>query len=153
MNRFQRHVFVVAVGAITASSTVGNVVAAEKFGTPAEAKAMLVKAAAAVKKDEAAALAAFTKGENGFKDRDLYPFCGDANGVFTAHPKLLGKNLLTLKDKSGSPVGEDIYAAAKEGKISEVSYQWPRPGSAEPVQKIGYVTKIGDQVCAVGFYK
>jgi hypothetical protein len=30
---------------------------------------------------------------------------------------------------------------------------WPRPGTTDPVQKISYVTKIGDQVCAVGYYK
>jgi hypothetical protein len=30
---------------------------------------------------------------------------------------------------------------------------WPRPGATEPVQKVSYVTKVGDQVCAVGYYK
>jgi hypothetical protein len=30
---------------------------------------------------------------------------------------------------------------------------WPRPGKDEPVQKVTYVTKAGDQVCAVGYYK
>ena len=44
-------------------------------GTAAEAKAMLEKAVAAVKADEAVALAMFIKGEGGFKDRDLYVFC------------------------------------------------------------------------------
>ena len=36
---------------------------------------MLDKAVAAVKVDQAVALAMFIKGEGGFKDRDLYPFC------------------------------------------------------------------------------
>ena len=57
-----------------------------EFGIAAEAKAMLEKAAAAVKADKAGALALFTKGEGGFKDRDLYPFCGGPDGNFTAHP-------------------------------------------------------------------
>jgi len=26
----------------------------------------------------------FSKGEGGFKDRDLYPFCGGPDGMFTA---------------------------------------------------------------------
>jgi hypothetical protein len=30
---------------------------------------------------------------------------------------------------------------------------WPRPGGTDPVQKVAYVTKIGDQVSAVGYYK
>lgn len=44
-------------------------------GTAAEASAMLDKAVAAVKADEAVALAMLLKGEGGFKDRDLYVFC------------------------------------------------------------------------------
>ena len=126
---------------------------AGNFGTADEAKALLERAAAAVKVNKADALAKFTKGEDGFKDRDLYPFCGGPDGIFTAHPSLVGKSLKDLKDKAGKPLGQDIYTTAKEGTISEVSYMWARPGSTEPVQKVSYVTKIGDQVCAVGYYK
>jgi signal transduction histidine kinase len=126
---------------------------AGSFGTSEEAKAMLQSAVAALKADKAGALAKFTKGEGGFKDRDLYPFCGGPDGYFTAHPKLLGKSLKDLKDKAGKPLGQEIYASASEGKITEVSYMWPRPDGTEPVQKISYVTRVGDQVCAVGYYK
>lgn len=124
-----------------------------QFGSAAEAKAMLDKAVAEIKKNKAAALAKFTKGEGGFKDRDLYPFCGGADGNFTAHPTLAGKSLKGLKDKAGKALGEEIYKVAKEGAVSEVNYMWPRPGSDAPVQKVTYVTKVGDQVCAVGYYK
>jgi signal transduction histidine kinase len=126
---------------------------AADFGTAAEAKAMLEKAAAALKADKAGALTKFAKGEGGFKDRDLYPFCGGPDGMFTAHPTLVGKSLRELKDKTGKPLGEEIYKTAKEGQIGEVSYMWPRPGTTDPVQKVSYVTKVGDQVCAVGYYK
>jgi len=126
---------------------------AADFGTSAEAKAMLEKAVVALKANQATALSMFTKGEGGFKDRDLYPFCGGPDGMFTAHPSLVGKSLKDLKDKSGKPLGEEIYKTAQEGKIGEVSYVWPRPGTTEPVQKVSYVTKVGDQVCAVGYYK
>jgi signal transduction histidine kinase len=132
---------------LTAPALAGN------FGTAAEAKAMLERAVAALKADKADALAKFAKGEGGFKDRDLYPFCGGPDGNFTAHPKLTGKSLKELKDKAGKPLGQDIYASAKEGVISEVSYMWPRPDGAEPVQKVSFVTRVGDQVCAVGYYK
>jgi len=126
---------------------------AQEYGTPAEAKAMLEKAVAAVKADQAGALEMFTKGEGGFKDRDLYPYCGGPDGMFTAHPSLVGKSLKDLKDKAGKPLGQEVYAAAKEGEIAEVSYMWPRPGQSDPVQKVVYVTKVGDQVCAVGYYQ
>ncbi|MDA8415265.1 MAG: cache domain-containing protein [Desulfobacteraceae bacterium] len=126
---------------------------ANSFGTSAEAKAMLEKAVVAIKTDKAAALAKFSKGEDGFKDRDLYPFCGGPDGNFTAHPSLVGKSLKDLKDKAGKALGQEIYATAKEGVIGEVTYMWPRPGTADPVKKVSYVTKVGDQVCAVGYYE
>lgn len=148
MNRFR--LFAVAAMAVLA---VVSQAAAGDFGTAAEAKAMLEKAVAAVKADKAGALAKFTKGEGGFKDRDLYPFCGGPDGNFTAHPKLVGKSLKELKDKAGKALGEEMYAVAKEGTISEVSYMWPRPGSTDPVAKVSFVTKVADQVCAVGYYK
>ena len=126
---------------------------AAEFGSEAEAKAMLDKAVAAVKANKADALAQFTKGEGGFKDRDLYPFCGGPDGNFTAHPSLVGKSLKDLKDKAGKGLGEEMYKVAKEGSVASVSYMWPRPGSTDPVQKVSFVTKVGDQVCAVGYYK
>src|ERR1700739_455977 len=74
-----------------------------QFGTAAEAKAMLEKAVAAVKADKAKALAMFIKGEGGFKDRDLYPFCFDAkNGTVVAGPPfVIGKDIRTFKDSTG----------------------------------------------------
>jgi signal transduction histidine kinase len=123
------------------------------FGTPDEAKAMLNKVVVELKKDKAKALDMFTKGEGGFKDRDLYPYCGGPDGNFTAHPKVVGQSLKDLKDKVGKALGVEIYGTAKEGVISEVVYMWPRPNEAEPVQKVAYFTKVGDQVCAVGYYK
>jgi len=128
-------------------------VSAPEFGNAAEARAMLEKTISAVKADKPAALAQIAKGENGFRDRDLYPFCGGPDGNFTAHPTLNGKSMKGLVNASGEPVGAKLYEAAKDGAIAEVSYKWPRPGASEPAQKISYVTRIGDQICAVGYYK
>ena len=63
--------------------------------------------------------------------------------------------LITLVNPlySGKPLGEEIYSTAQEGRISEVNYMWPRTGGTDPVQKVSYVTRVGDQVCAVGYYK
>lgn len=141
------------LGTLFAVALATSAYAAGEFGTSAEAKAMLDKAVTAVKANKADALAKFAKGEGGFKDRDLYPFCGGPDGNFTAHPTLTGKSMKELKDKAGKPLGEEMYKTASEGKVSEVSYMWPRPGGTDPVQKVSYVTKVGDQVCAVGYYK
>ena len=57
-------------------------------------------------------------------------------------------------------VGETItpaaHAAAQkpEGQITDVSYMFPRPGADKtPVQKVSFVTKVGDLGCGVGHYK
>lgn len=144
--------WVLVLGFVLAGG-LGSAMAADEYGTPAEAKAMLEKAVAAVKQDESKALEMFTKGEGGFKEKDLYPFCAGPDGNFTAHPKLVGKSLADLEDKSGKKFGQKIMSEAEAGKISEVTYMWPRPGGTDPVEKVAYVTKVEDQVCAVGYYK
>src|SRR6201981_2426973 len=115
-----------------------------QFGTAAEAKAMLEKAVAAVKADKAKALAMFNKGEGGFKDRDLQPFCfnvSDGKIVAATVPNLLGTDTRTLKDKSGKEFGQEVYKAAIEGKITEVSYMFPRPGTDPTLfEKVTFVT-------------
>jgi signal transduction histidine kinase len=134
-------------------ATFATSVVAQEYGTAAEAKAMLEKAVAEVKKNKSMALEEFTKGEAGFKQKDLYPYCGGPDGNFSAHPTLVGKSLKDLKDKNGKPFGEDMYKTAQAGKISEVSYMWTRPGTTDLVEKIAYYTKVDDQICAVGYYK
>lgn len=124
-------------------------------GTAAEAKAMLEKAVAAVKADKTKAIASFNAGTDGFKDRDLYPFCINvSDGIIVAGPQTVrGKDARTLKDASGGAYGEDIYKAAQTEKITEVSYMFPKPGATEPSAKVSFVTKAGDVGCGVGYYK
>jgi signal transduction histidine kinase len=125
-----------------------------QFGSEQEAKAMLEKAVVALKADKAKALEMFNKGEGGFEDRDLYVFCANASdGVLTAHPYLKGEHLQDIEGKKGFPVGKAIMDNAAEGKIQEVTYWWPRPGSNKPLEKHSFFTKVGDQNCGVGFYK
>jgi signal transduction histidine kinase len=130
-------------------------------GTAEEAKAMLMKAVAAVKADKAKALDMFNKGEGGFLDRDLYVFCAnvsDAKTVALGNPNaknVLGVDARTLKDSTGKAFGLEQYAAASkpEGEITDVTYMWPSPTSKTPVQKESFSTKVGDLICGVGYYK
>jgi hypothetical protein len=106
------------------------------FGTADEAKAMLMKAVAAVKADKAKGLDMIARVEGGFRDRDLYP---------------------TLKDPKGFNFGQVIFETVTqkpEGQISEVSgIMLPKPGSdPTPVPKTVFVTKVGDLGCGVGYY-
>jgi signal transduction histidine kinase len=126
-----------------------------KYGTEAEAKAMLDKATSAVKSNKMGALESMRKGEAGAVDRDLYVFCANASdGAFTVHPTLMGKNLRDVKDKNGKALGEEMLKVAKEGSYDAVTYYWPRPGAdTTPVEKVSFVTKVSDQICGVGYYK
>ena len=145
-------VFVVALTLSTAA-----IAQQAQFGTAAEAKAMLERAVAAVKADKAVALALFNKGEGGFKDRDLQPFCFNvSDGKITAAtvPNLLGTDIRALKDKNGKEFGQEIYQAAIEGKITEVSYMFPRPGTDPTLfEKVSFVTGAADLGCGVGYFK
>ena len=132
-------------------------------GTADEAKAMLMKAAAAVKADKAKALDMFNKGEGGFLDRDLYVFCNnlsDGISVAIGNPnakQLLGTDTRTLKDATGKNFGAELFAGYQKpiGEITEVTYMFPRPGADKtPVHKVSLVTKVSaDLGCGVGYYK
>lgn len=152
MNRLTR----TAVAAVFAAGLAAGTAVAQDFGTPEEARAMLETTVAAMESDREATLAAINSGADPrFKDRDLYPFCGDAEGMFIAHganADLVGQSLRDLEDKAGTPLGEQMYERATAGEIVEVEYMWPRPGEEEPTDKVSLVTKIGDDICAVGYY-
>jgi hypothetical protein len=149
------------IGVVSAATlTLSGASFAQQGGTEQEARAMLDKAIAAVKADQVVAIAMFVKGEGGFLDRDLYPFCFRiADGKTLASPKAVpaGTDVRTLKDASGNAYGDAIYAAAQkpEGQITAVpSYMFPKPGTTTPTfPKISFVTKVGDLGCGVGYYK
>ena len=147
--------FAIGQAAILVLFTSGSVPAAEgQFGTEQEARAMLDKAVTAMKENKDKALEMFNKGEGGFKDRDLYVFCADAGtGTLTAHPHLKGENLADIVGKKGFPLGKEIMRTATEGKIDQVTYWWPRPGSDKPMEKHTFYTKVTGQNCGVGYYK
>jgi hypothetical protein len=138
--------------------TVSSAVFAQQsqYGSAAEAKAMLEKVVVAVKADKANALLMFNRGEGGFKDRDLQPFCfnvSDGKIVASTHASLLGTDVRSLNDKTQKAFGEELHKAAVEGKIMEVSYMFPRPGGEVPVQKVSFVTGVSDIGCGVGYFK
>ncbi len=143
---------VLAIGATALPLAVVSPLAQASFGTEEEARLMLQKAVGEIAAGKEEALRMFTRGEGGFRDRDLYVFCGNEDGRFTAHPTLVGQPLVGLRDISGKDIGREMYVAAKENQISEVTYQWPRPGEVTPTRKTALVTRIDDQVCAVGYY-
>ena len=147
-----KHVLGIAALAVSLGATA---LYAQAGGTAAEAKAMLEKAVAALKANKATALANFVKKDGGFIDRDLYVFCfNTSDGIFTAHvnAKLMGTDIRKL-NVAGQPLGQQIFDGVKEGSISTVDYNFPKPGTDTPVPKESFITKVGDQGCGVGYYK
>ena len=156
----RKFMFAAAPAAVVALSPAAF---AQTGGTAEEAKAMLTKAVAAVRTDEAKALDMFNKGEGGFRDRDLYVFCvstSDGTIVAVGNPNLkeaLGSDMRAAQNSTGRAFGAEIYAAIQkpEGQITEISYMLPRPGADDtPVARVSLVARAdADLGCGVGYYK
>ena len=134
-------------------------IAIAQSGTGAEAKAMFDRAVAALKAGEGPALAAFNdKGNKDYHDRDLYVFCYNmTDGKFTAHPNpaLMGTDVRALKIKD-DPLGQRIFDTIKSapaGSVVTVDYNFPKPGTTDPVPKQSFLTTVGNEGCGVGYYK
>jgi hypothetical protein len=156
-----RRFVIAAVSAVIALSPAA--LGQQTAGTAEEARAMLMKALAAVRADEAKALDMFNKGEGGFRDRDLYVFCVNASDgtiLATGNPKLkqaLGTDMRAAQNSTGEPFGAEMYAAIQkpEGEITEVSYMATKPGADDtPVAKVSLIARADNDVgCGVGYYK
>jgi hypothetical protein len=134
--------------------------AAPQFGTADEAHAMLERAVAALKDNQATALKAFNDEKNKeFRDRDLYIYCFNVgDGKFTAYQSamLLGVNVREFKLPPNDPVGQRAYDAihdAPEGKFVTLEYQMMKPGTKEPATKQFLETRVGNQGCGVTYFK
>lgn len=54
-------------------------------------------------------------------------------------PKLIGQNLSQVTDPSGKKLFVEMVKIAQAQQAGFVHYQWPKPGSDAPVEKISYV--------------
>ena len=155
--------FVIAAASAAVIALSPAAFAQQTGGTADEAKAMLMKAIAAVKADKAKALDMFNKGEGGFRDRDLYVFCANASDgtvVAMGNPNLkqaLGMDVRAAQNSTGKAFGAEIYAAIQkpEGQITEVSYMSPKPGADDTLAaKVTLVARADNDLgCGVGYYK
>lgn len=144
-------IIIAAAAALTAFTQTSS---AAKFGTTEEAKAMLKRAVIAVQQDEIAAIDSFNHNDRPFRNRDLFVFCfNGGDGKFTAHEAFVTWDVRKLHDSLGKAFGAEMYAKAKEGRITEITYSAPIPGSTRIANKRIYMTRVGDQVCGVSAYQ
>jgi hypothetical protein len=151
------------IAAVSAAMIAPAAFAQQTGGTADEAKAMLMRAIAAVKADKTKALDMFNKGEGGFRDRDLYVFCGNASDgaiVATGNPNLkqaLGTDMRAAQNSTGERFGAEMYAAIQkpEGEITEVTFMSPKPGADDTIgAKVVLVARADADIgCGVGYYK
>jgi len=148
---------VVSVVATLSLILTTNLVSAEQFGTAEEARAMLDRAIAALKSDEATALRAISDTKNKqFHDRDLHVSCFNmSDGKFTAFPSpgMIGIDVRSFK-LGDDPIGQRAFDAiqnAPEGTVATMDYNFPKSG--KPALKQSLETRIGNQGCGVAYYK
>ena len=153
----KKHFSMAAIGMTAATLSLG-VHAAER-ATAAEAVEMVNKAVALIKSSgKETAFAAFADPANkDFHDRDLYIYVYDFNGIALTHgnnPKMVGKNLLDLKDVDRKPIVKDMIDVAKApaGK-GWVDFKWPNPVTKVIESKSGYVVRSDDILVGSGIYK
>lgn len=133
--------------------------AAGPHGSADEAVAMVKRAVAHMKKaGKAKAFADFADPANTqFHDRDLYIFVYDMDGTAVAHgnnPKMVGKNLVDMKDIDGKFIIRGFIDVAKSKGSGWVDYKWPNPVTKNVEAKSSYVEKTEDNlIVGAGIYK
>jgi cytochrome c len=150
MNKFSIVAALIA-GTFAASAS------ASTNATAAEATAMVKKGVAFIKangKDKAYAEISNKAGQ--FNDRDLYLVVYGLDGVVRAHganEKMIGKNLLELKDVDGkSFVKERVELAQSKGTFWQ-DYKFTNPVSKKIEPKSAYCEKLDDVAVCGGIYK
>ena len=134
----------------------GTVSAAE-LGSAAEAEALVKKAVALINSaGPDKAFDTITSGQS-LKDRDLYITVLDLNGKNLAHganSRLVGKDLIGMKDPDGKPIVQMFVDVAKtKGKGWTENYKYLNPVTQKIEVKAMYIERVGDILVGSGVYK
>ncbi len=122
-----------------------------------EAVALVKKAVAYIKASgKEKAFAAFSDPKGAWVDRDLYITVYDLTGTCLAHgfnAKLIGKNMIDMKDVDGKPFVKERNDRAKTENAFWVDYKYVNPISKAIEKKRMYVEKAEDVVVCAGVYE
>lgn len=142
--------------AVAVLAVVTSPVQAAEFATKAEAEAMVqkgVKFMRANGKDKT--YAEINKKDGAFTDRDLYLVAYGLDGTVRAHganAKMIGKNLLDIKDVDGKPFVRERVELAKKGQPFWQDYKFVNPISRNIEPKTMYCVPEDDLVLCGGVY-
>ena len=132
---------------------------AQDHGTKEEAKSLANVALAHIKKvGNDQAFKDFTTDKANWSKKDLYVFAMDAKGLTLAHganEKLVGKNMMELKDQNGKMFVREITDLAAAKGEGWVDYDWAHPVTKKIEGKSTYVKRIPgfDGSVSVGTYR
>lgn len=132
-------------------------VQAQTKATAAEATAMVKKGVNFIKTNgKEKGLAEISNKEGQFIDRDLYLVVYGLDGVVRAHganPKMIGKNLIDLKDVDGKEFVKERVELAKSKGTFWQDYKFTNPVSKKIEPKSMYCEKLDDAAVCGGIYK
>jgi cytochrome c len=127
--------------------------AGAKHATKEEARAMAIKAADYLRKeDPEKALVAFNAGGD-WRDGDLYVFVIDKAGTWRAHgarPEIVGTNNLNTPDADGIFFIKKIVAI---DEIGWVDYTFDSPAGNQFNHLSSYFVRVGDFLVSAGAYR
>jgi len=130
--------------------------AKEQFATKKEAEAMVVRTVSDLKANRAKTLEEITAKNARYVDRDLYAVVYDMSGKVLAHGannKMVGKDLIDLKDPDGKEfVKERVALAKSQGKFWQ-DYKFTDPVTRKLLPKEAYCEKVDDAIVCAGVYK
>lgn len=132
---------------------------AQERGTKDEAKAFAEAAAAHVKKvGPEKAFKDFSSDKAAWTKKDLYVVAFDMAGNCLAHganEKLIGKNLIEMKDQSGKFFTKAMIDSTKASGAGWTDYEWVDPLTKRLAQKTTYSIKLAgfDGLVGVGVYR
>jgi cytochrome c len=131
--------------------------AAEGGATEADATAMVKKGVAFIKasgKDKG--YAEITSKTGQFKDRDLYLVVYGMDGTVHAHganEKMVGKNLIELKDVDGKAFVKERVEMGKAKASFWQDYKFTNPETKKIEPKAMYCERLDESVVCGGIYK
>lgn len=124
--------------------------------TKPEAETMVKKAVAYLKANSRdKAYAEINRKDGPFTDRDLYMVVYGMDGVVLAHganPKMLGKNLMEIKDIDGKAFIKERVDMAKGKKPFWQEYKFTNPVSGKIEPKAMYCEPSGEIIVCGGVY-
>jgi signal transduction histidine kinase len=157
--QFTRRSLVAGCALAAAFFTLSAAAQNAEHGTKEEAKIMAAAAVAHIKKvGVEKAMKDFTEDKANWTKKDLYVFGFDLKGNLLGHganPKLVGKNLMDLKDQNGKFFIREIIEVTSTKGSGWIEYDWTNPVAKKVEGKATYVTRIPgfEGGVAVGVYR